>query len=117
VQDAEPDEARPEHEPAADGHEGRRGGHLGPSPGKVGEAGLERHAQHQAHADQQQELRHDRRAPPDPGLVARHPQREPAEVAQVVDEVVDDHLRDGEAAQHIDQRKPRGTGRGHRRRD
>ncbi len=117
VKDAEPDEARSEHQPAAERHEGRGRRHLGPAPQEVAEARPERHAQHEAHADQQQELRHDRRAPPDPRLVARHRQRDPAEVVQVVDEVVDDHLRDGEAAQHIDQRKPRGTGRGHRRRE
>ena len=69
VQDAEPDEARPEHQPAAERHEGRGRRHLGPAPKEVAEARLERHAQHEAHADQQQELRDDRRAPADPWLV------------------------------------------------
>ena len=77
-------------------------------------AGLERHPQHQADADEQQELRHDRGAPAHPRLIDKHPDLHPAEVIQVVDEVVDDHLRDGKAAQHIDQCEPRGAGRGHR---
>jgi hypothetical protein len=85
----------------------KRGPNASQLPKEVAEARLERHAQHEAHADQQQELRHDRRAPPEPRLVHIHLQLHPAEVVQVVDEVVDDHLRDGEAAQHIDQRKPR----------
>ncbi len=65
-------------------------------------AGLERCAQHEPDADQQQELRHDRSPPAEPGLVGQHAKLHPTEVVQVIDEVERDHLRDRKAAQNVD---------------
>ena len=64
--------------------------------------GFERRAQHEPDADQQQELRHDRSPPADPGLIGQHAELDPPEVVQVINKVVHDHLRDRKAAQNVD---------------
>jgi len=103
VQDAEPDEARSEHRRAAHGNQQGRAGNLAPTPPEIGQPRFERGPQYQSYTYQQQKLRNDAGAPSDPRLVRQHAQSHPPKVVQIIDEVIDDHLRDREAAQDVDE--------------